>query len=470
MDLHLARYSLSQPPSSATRLAVHAANCLAHAPCSAASSVSMAAPPQIHGKLRACLIGGCCFTAVGWRRRRVLRVRMNFFGGSDDTAKNDPGFMPPGTSKTLSSAVLTGSFFQRSLTPLNDPRKQRILVVGLTDGLIPLWLSHTIPDKKVVVDVLEIDQGVVDASISKFPDGTMRRLGGPSGSMTSDDGTPNDNAAIVANDVLDNPDGQTVRIYNVQDAEAFVTGLASALDLKDREAAAAAKAAEYGRKEAEARAKVTGDKVPDVVPVQTTAGYRYNMVFLDLDSCVAWQRELLEDPNGRFLQALNQILEPAATIGLNTVVDISDSGIDGEPEEVSTVVRNIREACCGTAADVFSVRPPDVASSNNKIYCFCCRGRPQWLRGGPSIRWNMQQSADKLNSDFPADALGKKIRFSLATQVTSCYQDWPTGKLITPDEPWLLYVLAAPLVAGLLVTLSRLSIFQGTPIEIDSPD
>merc|ERR1712008_277172 len=263
--------------------------------------------------------------------------------------------------------------------------------------------------------------------------------------------------------------GQTVRIFKAEDAEAFVTGLASAVDLKEREAAAAAKAAEAEAREAEARAKVTGEKVPDTVRAQTTDGDRYNMVFLDLDYCVTWQRELLEDPNGRFLQALKQILAPAATIGLNTVVDIADNGIDREPEEISTVVRSIREACCGTAADIFSVRPPDVASSGNKIYCFCCRGRPQWLRGGPSIRWNMQQSAERLNSDFPADALGKKIRFSLATQVTSCYLDWPTGTLITPDEPWLIYVLAAPPVAAALVTLSRLPIFQGTPMEIDSP-
>lgn len=388
---------------------------------------------------------------------------MHFFGGSDETDENDPGFMPPGTSKTLSSVVLTGAFFQRSLTPLNNPGKQRVLVVGLTDGRIPLWFSHTFPDGKVVVDVLEVDQGVIDASIRKFPDGTVQP-----GEPSDDDETAN-----VFNNALDNPDGQTVRIFKADNAEAFLTGLASAVDLKDRDDAAKRKIAESELREAEARAKVTGEKLPDRVKVESSVD-RYNMVFLDLDYCVTWQRELLEDPDGKFLQALKQILAPAATIGLNTVVDIADNGIDRDPEEVSTVVRSIREACCGTAADIFSVRPPDVASSGNKVYCFCCRGRPQWLRGGPSIRWNMQQSAERLNSDFPADALGKKIRFSLATQVTSCYQDWradlATGTVITPDEPWLLYVLASPLVAAVLVTLSRLSIFSGAPVEIDGPD
>ncbi|CAK0902810.1 unnamed protein product, partial [Prorocentrum cordatum] len=173
--------------------------------------------------------------------------------------------------------------------------------------------------------------------------------------------------------------------------------------------------------------------------------FRYNMVFLD--ACIAGGLEdVLQDPQGRFLKNLKQLLAPRATVGLNVEVNPSEYGNRGEPPRIAAMVQNMVNVCLLGGGDVFTVRPTEADTYKNRIYCFLIEGRPQYLRGGPSIEWAMWQSAQKIQTDFPADKLGKRFRWSMESEVTSCYQDWPPQKDGTIDQPWVLWTFAAPFV------------------------
>eukprot|EP00435_Cladocopium_sp_Y103_P035294 s2539_g9.t1 len=72
--------------------------------------------------------------------------------------------------------------------------------------------------------------------------------------------------------------------------------------------------------------------------------------------------------------------------------------------------------CCGETSEIFTVRTPINESSGNQIYGFLKAGRDATERTKP-LKEALKESAEKVNADFPADALGQKIRFDLARRV-----------------------------------------------------
>jgi hypothetical protein len=302
------------------------------------------------------------------------------------------------------------------MVPINNPRNQRALVIGLAGARLPLWLQNTFGEERMVVDVVELDKDAIKRAGGTLPAGAVRPLFAAAGIAGAaqdflkgfetlfEDDTEKTDAATAAEDVVTGADGQKIRVYNV-DGEDFVTSLAP------------------------------------LIPAE----FRYNMVFLD--ACIAGGlEEVLQDPEGRFLKGLKQLLAPRATIGLNVEVEPSEYGDRGEPPRIAAMVRNMADGLLLGGGDIFTVRPTEATTYKNRIYCFLIEGRPQYLRGGPSINWSMTQSAQKVQTDFPPDAQGKSWRWSLDSEVNSCYQDWPPEKDGTIDQPWVLWSFATPFV------------------------
>jgi len=201
----------------------------------------------------------------------------------------DPGYLPAGVSRSMVSAVLTGSFQQRCLTPLVDLRVRRVLILGMGKGKVAKWLEHTFPDGKLFIDVVEPDKEMIQNAVDlcKFKEGAVRPL--PTGlsfigrALKGDD---NIAAAAAIEDVIATADTQTVRIYNV-DAGAYVQTLAGS------------------------------------VPKE----FRYDMIFMDGENSAPWVLPMVKE--GGFLPNLEKIKGVKCTIGLNLQIDIAMDGKDG---------------------------------------------------------------------------------------------------------------------------------------------
>ncbi|CAE8612719.1 unnamed protein product, partial [Polarella glacialis] len=161
-------------------------------------------------------------------------------------------------TKTLCAAALSGAHLQGAL-PLGGPQEfpqMRALVVGLGAGSIPVWLEHTFPKGKVIVDALEIDPAVVEMATEAmgFPKSAMR----PAASATD-----------AAADAASGADGQHLRVYSIA-GEDFVEALA-------------AKAGE---------------------------DYRYDLVYIDAFDKKGQVPPVLVESGGAFLKSLSKLLAP----------------------------------------------------------------------------------------------------------------------------------------------------------------
>eukprot|EP00929_Paragymnodinium_shiwhaense_P004947 TRINITY_DN10626_c0_g1_i2.p1 TRINITY_DN10626_c0_g1~~TRINITY_DN10626_c0_g1_i2.p1 ORF type:complete len:562 (+),score=151.68 TRINITY_DN10626_c0_g1_i2:74-1687(+) len=281
-----------------------------------------------------------------------------------------PYCMALGYTKSLCAVAMTGMHAQGAL-PLDAVPKTRALVVGLGAGSIPLWLDHTFPDGNIVVDALEIDPAVVTVATDAmgFPKAAVRRPAGASA------------AAAAAADALAGAEGQPLRIYEVG-GEVFVEELAKA----------------------------------------TTGDYKYDMVFIDAFDKKGKVPPVLVDPNGVFLQGLSKLLAPRATIALNLLIGMTGSGSSGGPKEIEAMVSAIHGSCCQESAEVFTVRTPINESSGNQLFGFLCAGRES--KEEP-LKDALKASAEAVTAVFPADSLGKGIRFDFGRRVNFSYRDWP---------------------------------------------
>jgi len=276
-------------------------------------------------------------------------------------------------TKTLCAAALSGAHLQGAL-PLGGPQEfpqMRALVVGLGAGSIPVWLEHTFPKGKVIVDALEIDPAVVEMATEAmgFPKSAMR----PAASATD-----------AAADAASGADGQHLRVYSIA-GEDFVEALA-------------AKAGE---------------------------DYRYDLVYIDAFDKKGQVPPVLVESGGAFLKSLSKLLAPKATIVLNLLVGLTGSGSSGGPDEIEAMIAAIHESCCDAdSSEVFTVRTPIYESSGNQVYGFLCSGRPSGSDRSEPLKEALKSSAERLNADFPADSLGQKLRFEFARRVVHAYRDW----------------------------------------------
>lgn len=128
-----------------------------------------------------------------WRELRLAKSSENTPGSMEGTGQSVvkvslsegevqqvPYCMALGYTKSLCAAALTGSHLQGAML-LEDLPKMRALVIGLGAGSIPLWLEHTFPDAKMVVDALEIDPAVVKVATDDmgFPKSAVREAQTP---------------------------------------------------------------------------------------------------------------------------------------------------------------------------------------------------------------------------------------------------------------------------------------------------
>jgi len=271
-------------------------------------------------------------------------------------------------AKSLCAVAMSGVHLQGAL-PLEAVPFQRALVVGLGGGSIPLWLEHTFPQGKMAVDALEIDPAVITVATGAmgFPKSAVRPVDG--------------DAAAAAKDAIAGADGAALRVYAVG-GEDFVEALAA----------------------------------------QEPGDYRYDMVFLDAFDKAGQVPPVLVDPEGPFLKALPSLLAPKATIALNLLVGMTGSGSSGGPKEIEAMVSAINSTCCGEGAEVFTVRTPINESSGNQLYGFLKAGRPEG-REEP-LKEALRKSAEAVNEGFPADSLGKRLRFDFARRVVFSFREW----------------------------------------------
>lgn len=285
----------------------------------------------------------------------------------DGETQQVPYCMALAYTKSLCACALTGAQLQGAMGDGEIP-KMRALVIGLGAGSIPLWLQHTFPEDKMAVDALEIDPAVVKVATEEmgFPGSAVRH-------------TPT--AESAAQDAISGSGG--VRVY-----------------------------------------LVPGEDFVEAVAAQKDENYKYDMVFIDAFDKSGKVPPVLVDGQGTFLQSLNQVLRPNATVVLNLLVGMTGSGSSGTAQEIKDMVKAIAGTCCGETSEIFTVRTPINESSGNQIYGFLKAGRDATERTKP-LKEALKESAEKVNADFPADALGQKIRFDLARRVIFSYQDWP---------------------------------------------
>lgn len=272
-------------------------------------------------------------------------------------------------TKSLCAAALSGAHAQGALPLDASIPPLRALVIGLGAGSIPVWLEHTFPTGSITVDACELDPAVVTAVTNEmgFPKAAIRP-------------TTAGDAVAAAADAAAGAGGQPVRVY-VVGGETFVESL--------------------------------GKVAPQ--------DYLYDLVFIDAFDKKGKVPPVLVDPAGPFLQALGKLLSPKATIVLNLLVGMTGTGSSGGPVEIQAMVSAIYKTCCQESSEVFTIRTPIQESSGNQLYGFLRAGRE--IREGP-LKEALRASAEAVNENFPADRLGKKIRFQFARRVTYSYQDW----------------------------------------------
>eukprot|EP00931_Biecheleriopsis_adriatica_P101639 TRINITY_DN76736_c0_g1_i1.p1 TRINITY_DN76736_c0_g1~~TRINITY_DN76736_c0_g1_i1.p1 ORF type:complete len:517 (-),score=108.60 TRINITY_DN76736_c0_g1_i1:35-1558(-) len=307
---------------------------------------------------------------------------------SDATPVQVPYCMPLAYAKTMAAVCMSGQHLQGAL-PLEEVPMQRVLVVGLGGGSLPVWLHHTFPEGRISVDALEIDPAVIKVASNAmgFPADAIRPAAEPE---------------AAAADALAGAGGQALRVYAVA-GEAFLEALGAA-------------------------AGADGD-------------YKYDMVFIDAFDKAGKVPEVLVDPEGPFLTALQQLLSPRATVALNLLVGMTGTGSSGGPKEIEAMVYAVHGACCDTAqgGQACSVRTPMDESSGNQVYGFLRAGRGPGQEEGV-LKEALKRCAEAVNSGFPPDSLGSKIRFDFARRVNFAWQDWEPPA--TP--PKSLKELAAP--------------------------
>ena len=129
-----------------------------------------------------------------WRELRLAKTNTSSPGSSEGTGQSVvkvslcegeapqqvPYCMALAYTKSLCAAAMTGAHLQEAL-PLDELSPQRALVIGLGAGSIPLWLKHTFPSGKMVVDSLEIDPAVVKVATEEmgFPKAALRPSASP---------------------------------------------------------------------------------------------------------------------------------------------------------------------------------------------------------------------------------------------------------------------------------------------------
>jgi len=318
-----------------------------------------------------------------WRELRLAKVKEDGGqpGPSDGTGQSVvkvslcgdaepvqvPYCMALGYTKSMCALAMTGAHLQGSL-PLDEDAMpcKRALVVGLGAGSMPLWLHHTFPEGKMIVDAVEIDPAVITTATGP--------LGFPKSSLR-----PGEPSAAAA-DAVGGAGGETLRIYPLG-GEAFVEALAA-----------------------------TG-----------VSDYKYDMVFVDAFDKAGKVPAAIIEPEGPFLQAMPALLAPKATVVLNLLVGMTGTGSSGGPEEIKAMVSALQAACCQPAGEVFSVRTPINESSGNSLYGFLTAGR-EGDRTGP-LKEALMASAQAVNEGFPADSLGKKLRFEFERRVKFAYKD-----------------------------------------------
>jgi len=270
-----------------------------------------------------------------------------------------------GYTKSMCAAALTGAHLQGALLLEDGIPEMRALVIGLGAGSIPLWLEHTFPSGKMIVDALEIDPAVVKVATGAmgFPKEAVRDA---------------QTATAAAQDAA--ACGEALRVYGIP-GEDFVDALAAS---------------------------------PEPC--------KYDFVFIDAFDKGGKVPPVLVDPSGTFLRSLNTVLTPNATVMMNLLVGMTGTGSSGGPAEIEAMVSAIHETCCNDTSEVFTVRTPINESSGNQLYGFLRAGRDK--RSGP-LKEALRASAEAVNANFPEDSLGKKIRFELARRVVFAYQNWP---------------------------------------------
>jgi len=283
-----------------------------------------------------------------------------------------PYCMALGYAKSMCALAMTGTHLQGALQLDEDTMpRMRALVVGLGAGSIPVWLHHTFPKGKMIVDTVEIDPAVITTAteLLGFPKRALR---------------PGEVSAAAA-DAIGGAGGETLRLYPLG-GEAFVEALAA-----------------------------TG-----------ASDYKYDMVFIDAFDNAGKVPDAIIDPEGPFLKAMPALLAPKATVVLNLLVGMTGSGSSGGPQEIKAMASTIKAACCQPNGEVFSARTPINESSGNSLYGFLASGR-EGDRTGP-LKEALMASAQAVNDGFPADSLGKKLRFEFERRVKFSYQDWkPAG-------------------------------------------
>lgn len=272
-------------------------------------------------------------------------------------------------TKSLCAAAMTGSHIQGAMPLAEDVPTMRALVIGLGAGSIPVWLEHTFPSGKMVVDALEIDPAVVSVATDAmgFPKAAVRPAG---------------TASEAAADAGAGADGSALRVYSI-----------------------------------------AGEDFVDALAQSAGENYKYDMVFVDAFDKKGKVPPVLVEPSGQFLSSLSKLMTPKATLVLNLLVGMTGSGSSGGPKEIQSMVSAIHDACCDSSSEVFTIRTPINESSGNQIYGFLRAGREK-SRSEP-LKEALKASAEAVNAGFPEDALGKKIRFDFARRVVFSYQDWP---------------------------------------------
>jgi len=319
-----------------------------------ASATKYEAPPPVH---------------AGWGQT-VVKVSVR----DDGAVAQVPYCLPHAYAKSMVALGLSGQHVQGAL-PLGDLPMQRVLVVGLGGGSLPVWLHHAFPAGRAVIDVLEINPAVIRVATAAmgFPQAAVR---------------PVDDAAAAAADAIAGAGGQTLRVYPVP-GEAFLEALAAAAG--------------------------------------TEGGYRYDMVFNTACDTIGRMPPVLVDPEGPFLGALRRLLAPRATVAMNLLVGISGTGSAGGPKEVEAMTYALHGACCDCARGgrAFSVMTPVDESSGNRILVFLRSGPPEaGEAAGGDLREALRRSAEAVSADFPADSSGARLRFALARRVVFGWQDW----------------------------------------------
>jgi len=272
-------------------------------------------------------------------------------------------------TKSLCAAALSGAHLQGALPLGEEMPRMRALVIGLGAGSIPVWLKHTFAKDKVIVDALEIDPAVVKVATDAmgFPKEAIRQAS---------------DAKAAAADASSGAGGESMRVYRIP-GEDFVDALAD----------------------------VAGED------------YKYDLVFIDAFDKNGKVPPVLVDASEPFLPSLNKLLAPKATLVLNLLVGMTGTGSSGGPKEIEAMVSAIHGSCCDPeSSEVFTVRTPIKESSGNQIYGFLRAGRTS--RQSP-LKEALKESAEAVNSDFPPDSLGQKLRFDFARRVVFSYQDWP---------------------------------------------